>query len=542
MKKITFTIVLFLVLSFIISPVIASDNYMINPFYAISSSQEYKDVKGIMGEDSNHMYFQWARLAPNEKGMIEFTNKYKSGISEFDNRQLEYGVPLNSVKGYVNKVDFTTELPKNKTFLSVFFENYLYDNGTKSSEIEFLNMTEKQWDELIIKPMRYMLYGMYDGTYNQQFEFDGLVLDFEGFRNEFDNENYTEEEKRNLREKYSKFLQHLKDSLGKKELIVCVHPNNVEGYYDGYDYEFISNIADNIILMAYNYYDADVYQITDEYSKEIIEASNDTIYESIYGYETQPYAKVRIAVDDMINKYNVESKKLILGLDIGGMKWIKLTKRIEDEEYVYSILRRPYLSGIEEAVNVEGTYIPQTKTYKKVLTGDNILNKDRNEFETENVSIDKVEYYYETPESFKEKYYSILKEYDIAGLSVWRLGTGSIGAWEGLTEIHYNDEFDLRDIEEDVPSNREFRVKLDMPLDQYTINSENIYMTDNNGSRKDIIVELITEEDEEVILVKPINDYQKGMTYNLYITKGVKYVTGEDLEKGIRVRFVIENN
>lgn len=542
MKKITFTIVLFLVLSFIISPVIASDNYMINPFYAISSSQEYKDVKGIMGEDSNHMYFQWARLAPNEKGMIEFTNKYKSGISEFDNRQLEYGVPLNSVKGYLNKVDFTTEFPKNKTFLSVFFENYLYDNGTKSSEIEFLNMTEKQWDELIIKPMRYMLYGMYDGTYNQQFEFDGLVLDFEGFRNEFDNENYTEEEKRNLREKYSKFLQHLKDSLGKKELIVCVHPNNVEGYYDGYDYEFISNIADNIILMAYNYYDADVYQITDEYSKEIIEASNDTIYESIYGYETQPYAKVRMAVDDMINKYNVESKKLILGLDIGGMKWIKLTKRIEDEEYVYSILRRPYLSGIEEAVNVEGTYIPQTKTYKKVLTGDNILNKDRNEFETENVSIDKVEYYYETPESFKEKYYSILKEYDIAGLSVWRLGTGSIGAWEGLTEIHYNDEFDLRDIEEDVPSNREFRVKLDMPLDQYTINSENIYMTDNNGSRKDIIVELITEEDEEVILVKPINDYQKGMTYNLYITKGVKYVTGEDLEKGSRVRFVIENN
>lgn len=542
MKKITFTIVLFLVLSFIISPVIASDNYMINPFYAISSSQEYKDIKGIIGEDSNHMYFQWARLAPNEKGLIEFTNRYKSGISEFDNRQLEYGVPLNSRKGYVNKVDFTTEFPKNKTFLSVFFENYLYDNGTKSSEIEFLNMTEKQWDELIIKPMRYMLYGMYDGTYNQQFEFDGLVLDFEGFRNEFDNENYTEEEKRNLREKYSKFLQHLKDSLGKKELIVCVHPNNVEGYYDGYDYEFISNIADNIILMAYNYYDADVYQSTDEYSKEIIEASNDTIYESIYSYETQPYDKVRIAVDDMINKYNVESKKLILGLDIGGMKWIKLTKRIEDEEYVYSILRRPYLSGIEEAVNVEGTYIPQTKTYKKVLTGDNILNKDRNEFETENVSIDKVEYYYETPESFKEKYYSILKEYDIAGLSVWRLGTGSIGAWEGLTEIHYNDEFDLRDIEEDVPSDREFRVKLDMLLDQYTINSENIYVTDNEGSRKDIVVELITEEGEEVILVKPINDYQKEMTYNLYITKGVKYVTGEVLEKGIRIRFVIENN
>lgn len=536
MKKIAFILILILTFGFATNIVFANNEYMINLFYAIESGKEYSKTKEVIVGNSNHMYFQWARLTPNDEGNIEFTNKYKTKISEYDNRNLEYGVPNNSISGYMNKIDFNNNFPKGQAYLSIFFENYIY-NYDKSAGIEFLNMTETQWNNLIIDPMISMVNGLYNETSNNELEFEGVVLDFEGFRDTFDNDNYPIEKRSGLDKKYNKFIRQLKESLGDKKLIVCVHPSNVEGYFNGYDYEYISNIADYIILMAYNYYDANKLQNNTEDINNIIKSTKENIYETVNRTETQPYDKVRQSVKDLINQYNVNKDKLILGLDIAGMKWIKLNKKIEDQNYQYYIMRRPDLDGIEEAIEGEEIYISQSRTSKKILTGENILKKDKEEFEKNGVVIEKVEYYYETPKSLEEKYYSILKEFDIAGLSMWRLGTSSKNAIKELYQIHYDNQVDIWEYRQGITTDKIWNIKFTLPIDENTVNNDHIYITDKYDEKVDILIELNVEEDRKTVKVTPIKEYQKSHTYNFYINKGIKSTSGKGLNKGIRIRF-----
>ncbi len=534
MRKITFFIALIMASIFLSIFAYASENnFMINSYYAIESAKEYNNIKGFLVGNSNHMYFQWARIALNSEGKLQFTNKYNIGISEYDERNLEYGLPHNVLEGYTNKIDYKDSFPKGQAFLSVFFENYFFDIN-KNSSIEFLNMTEKEWEELIIKPMVEMLNGYYEDNYYTECEFDGLVLDFEGFRDEIDNINYTQNEKTELKEKYNKFLEHLKRFINDKELIVCIHPTNVEGYYDGYDYEYINQIADYIILMAYNYQDAIEYSNLDNITDDITEP----VYERVFCNETQPYDKVKDAAYKIINDHNVDPHKLILGLDLAGMKWIKLSKSIDNEIKYYYLLRRPDIDGIEEAVDTEGIYIEDTRTYKKVLLDDGILEKDRQKYEKYGFKIENVEYYYETPESINNKYYEILYEYNIAGLSIWRIGTGSNDVWRSLGEICYNNEIKIWDERTDVPPDKEWKIKLTIPVDYYTVNNQNIYVTDKYGNKVEVVVEL-NMEDSKIVTVTPLKNYVNGEAYYLYITKGLKSTNGRELINGVIIKFTI---
>lgn len=74
----------------------------------------------------------------------------------------------------------------------------------------------------------------------------GVTIDFEGLR-AADRDNFTD------------FLEQLSealDSLNSRDLslYVCVQPALATGsYYDGYDYRAIGDLADKVILMAYDY-------------------------------------------------------------------------------------------------------------------------------------------------------------------------------------------------------------------------------------------------------------------------------------------------
>lgn len=79
------------------------------------------------------------------------------------------------------------------------------------------------------------------GRDGQAASFDGVVLDFESLR-------------AGQKANYTAFLQELRALLGSKTIYVAIHPVlNGSAYYDGYDYTAIGQLADRVILMAYDF-------------------------------------------------------------------------------------------------------------------------------------------------------------------------------------------------------------------------------------------------------------------------------------------------
>ncbi len=77
-------------------------------------------------------------------------------------------------------------------------------------------------------------------------DYDGVLIDFEGLGLD---EVTAERDKTNFNE----FLALLRDFLGKKTLAVALPP--LSSPYKGYDHAYIGDIADFIVLMAYNFQD-----------------------------------------------------------------------------------------------------------------------------------------------------------------------------------------------------------------------------------------------------------------------------------------------
>lgn len=74
--------------------------------------------------------------------------------------------------------------------------------------------------------------------------YEGVTIDFEGLRGS------------TLKQNFVAFLKELDAALTAegKSLYVAVHPATKDGsYYDGYDYKAIGEIADKVIMMAYDY-------------------------------------------------------------------------------------------------------------------------------------------------------------------------------------------------------------------------------------------------------------------------------------------------
>jgi hypothetical protein len=527
-KKLLCIIISILLFASVPSVVLGAYNdYTVGAFYAISSNEEYKELSDSVKNDMEHMYFQWARLVPDDQGIIRFTNLYRKPISNYDNRS-EFGVPGNNVEGYANKLDYKTRNPKGKAFLSVFFSAVSYGNG-RHSAIEFLNMNERDWEQYIITPLVEMVNGYYNGVKSENLAFDGVVLDFEGIRDSYQDQNvYSIEQRIGLKDKYVRFLRSLKSALGDKELIVVVPPMNVPGYYDGYDLGAINEIADYIFLMAYD------YQHFERYDGTIKELEGKI--RSIGRYETQPYPLVEEAVDKAINQYGVRPQKLILGLNLHGTKWVKANTVINGQTYSYYTLSYPFVDGIETAVAADPIYLKDSKTCKKILTGEDAL-KMVDETSLNGAVVEKVEYYYESPRSLYDKYNTIAQKYGIGGIAAWRLGAGSISTWEKLVSMPKEGIYDSLESKKEVPSSKEWTVTFNMPLDPKSVNNQTIYIVDEWGYRID--TKVLCREDGRSVIVQPVRPYREGYTYELVIGKGVKSLEGVSLKQPVRMLFTV---
>ena len=127
--------------------------------------------------------------------------------------------------------------------------------------------------------------------------YSGVTIDFEGLRSA-------------QRADFTAFLTALDaelEALG-KDLYVCVSPILAEGYdssYSGYDYTAIGNLADRIILMAYDY-DA----------KDMSDFTKTTYYQTT---ATVPMDQVYLGLKLLTDR--VESEKVLLGFSARATAW-----------------------------------------------------------------------------------------------------------------------------------------------------------------------------------------------------------------------------
>ena len=192
-----------------------SDTDFVHGFYAFSSYGQ-KDL----AKEMDAVSFGWSKMEYRDDGSIVVNTLYENNN--------EWAVP----EGYEQIVE---ELQNSgvQTNLNVFLSD-----ATQAQTI--LNNAENR--TAAVNAIMEEVTVTYKKLGRNPYE--GVTIDFEGLRGS------------TLKQNFVAFLKELDTALTAegKNLYVAVHPATKDGsYYDGYDYKAIGEIADKVIMMAYDY-------------------------------------------------------------------------------------------------------------------------------------------------------------------------------------------------------------------------------------------------------------------------------------------------
>ncbi len=240
--------------------------------------------------------------------------------------------------------------------------------------------------------------------------YSGVNLDIEGLGRGKD-----EEELNKIREKYVEFVKELEDKLGQnKQMVVTVHPPN--SIYEGYDFEKLGEIADKLVVMAYDYHDRSMPSAT------------------------APIDKVEEGIEEL--KEKVPGEKIVLGIRLPAVKYaeagetndsgvndnVELYDKLEEEPLEEDevtqewIITHPYLDSVfdfKEAENLEKNW-------------DGSLAVHYLKFEDDAGKQNYI--YFETKRSLLYKW-DLIDRYDLRGVSFWRLGAVPEFVYEQVDEV-----------------------------------------------------------------------------------------------------------
>ena len=82
-------------------------------------------------------------------------------------------------------------------------------------------------------------------------------------------------------------------------------------------------------------------------------------------------------------------------------------------------------------------------------------------------------------------------------------------------------------------------VPFDSPLMASTVSRSNVYVTNEQGNRMPIDRKM--GSGNKSIIVAPIERYEAGKTYTLYIRKAVRYAAGSEIKNGLKLKFTVSN-
>lgn len=325
----------------------------IHGFYAFSSYGQKE-----MASQMDVVSFGWSRM--------EYSDDGKVVVNTTAVNNNEWHVP----SGYTDIVEYLDD-SKVDTNLSVYMsasesddaEIILGDAGNRTAAVDAII------EELTV-------------DYNQlgYNPYDGVTIDFENLRS-------------NMRDNFTAFLRELGDRLEtiNKSLYVTVQPNmKNSSYFDGYDFKAIGDIADKVILMAYDYNAKNI-------SQDVMESGFTTT--PVTPFDEVYYALKTITSDTT----GVSDKsKIVLGLSMSNVGWTVADGRITN-----SSGNRYSYSKIAEMIN-NGAEVKYSDKY-------------RNPYLIYNGEDGQEIVWYENSQSIKDKI-KLAEMFGVNGISVWRLG------------------------------------------------------------------------------------------------------------------------
>lgn len=234
----------------------------------------------------------------------------------------------------------------------------------------------------------------YDGLGRNPYS--GVTIDFEGLRSE-------------QKADFTAFLKELKQELDRldKELYVCVSPVLSSGYYnggwyDGYDYGAIGQLADKVILLAYDYDARDMSDFVGGF-----------YYQTA---ATAPIDQVYLGLKALTDQ--VDPSKVVLGFSCKNVAWqIDESGRLVSGKPVYPSTET-VLKRLAQADTSRGWSEEYQQSYAVYTTEDS----------------SRYFLWYQDAQSV-EAALRTAKLLGVTGVSVWRLGTipmDSEWTWAGL--------------------------------------------------------------------------------------------------------------
>jgi len=211
-----------------------------------------------------------------------------------------------------------------------------------------------------------------------------------------------------VRELYSDFVVELRSKMPKdSELLVCVHParSDGRGYFSGYDFKVLGEHSDGLIVMAHDYY-------TKALSNEAKAAGQvNTPPAPIY----EVYYALKAATDPQTG---TDREKVWLAISFDSVQW-QLTDGSVNHTYPYHPTYSAIAARLPDATVTHG----DSGNPKAVWTTEGVDNV----------------LFYEDTYSVLQKL-RLARAFDIAGLSLWRLGTVpdfnadvELDVWQQLT-------------------------------------------------------------------------------------------------------------
>ena len=331
-----------------------SPTEFLHGFYAFSSYDQ-RDMASKMDSVS----FGWSRMEyTNEKGVV---------LNTLSSNGNEWVVP----SGYENIVNYLNENDV-KTHLNVFMSN-----GFNNSCDKVLNSEEnrKAAIDAIIEELSYDYKNLGFNPYG------GVTIDFENLKGSETKNNF------------NVFLKELKAELDKtgKTLYVAVQPKLKTGsYFDGYDFKTIGDVADKVIVMAYDYAPSSI-------SQEVMDSGFTTT-------PVTPFDEVYVGLREIVSpETGVSDKnKIVLGTSISNIGWtVKDGKIVNGTGSV--LTQQDIINTIKN-----GNEVKYSKKYKNPYM--NIADTNGNTI-----------VWFENAQSIKDKI-TLAKMFGIKGVSVWRLG------------------------------------------------------------------------------------------------------------------------
>jgi hypothetical protein len=414
MSKKVIAFVVILLISFPCFASASSDGMYINSFYAISS---YVDRN--YGKISDQVALGWSEVRI-KNGDIYFTQKKY----EEDNpkMQYDYGIPsgedeiltlINDLQSNGAKLKLSVFLNNKdimeKLLLSDDIQDKIINEITSDFKIKYYDYKNKVNEE-------YASYYIKDESGIPK-EYDGIIIDFEGIAPEY-------------KDRFSVFIDKLKQRLPKgKTMTVCIPPKmgdtdkgEAVQYYYGYDYAHIGLVADEIILMAHDF-----------------ENANTNLQYRILA--SAPYQLVEDAIKNAIK--DIPTHKILLNISLNNIQWRK-----GESSY-----RTPSYAAVMNAIEGKNANEKVLESTFKELRYDENLRVGHTYLKREAVSSGVVniyedDFYYEDNRSIEDKI-GLARKYNLKGLSLWRLGsaysndTGQNFAAEIFDPIFKNRMFDL---------------------------------------------------------------------------------------------------